>query len=206
MIQAAIFRFTPNCFVGIGRPSHTYSLTVCNLLRSSPYFFKNKHHGTLTTSRRYGTVYRCLYYALNKRDWYDGKGHEGYPERMGWTKDNLLGIVPPGEDGPPFGKDNEQPRDDATIERFFQSWLYFGTAIEFFKVGGGHILETESFLVLLPIPEPGKAQAEHSDSGGYTDSRTMLHAPAPCYKSQRAFTVGHKSSYQVTNRITKGIL
>jgi hypothetical protein len=97
------------------------------------------------------------YYAPDKRDWYDGKGHEKYPERMGWTRDNLLGIVHPGENGPPFGKENGQPRDDAAIERFFQSWLYFGTAIEFFKVGGGHILDTESFLVLQPPTEPGKA-------------------------------------------------
>jgi hypothetical protein len=77
---------------------------------------------------------------------------------MGWTKDNLLGIVPPGEDSPPFGKDNEQPRDDATIERFFQSWLYFGTAIEFFKVGGDMFLRLSpsSFCCRYQSPERPK--------------------------------------------------
>jgi hypothetical protein len=78
--------------------------------------------------------------------------------QKGWAGPKITSsVLFPGEDGPPFGKDNEQPRDDATIERFFQPWLYFGTAIEFFKVGGGHVLDTESFLVLLPPPESGKA-------------------------------------------------
>jgi hypothetical protein len=56
-----------------------------------------------------------------------------------------------------FGKENGQPRDDAAIERFFQSWLWLETAIEFFKVGGGHVFDAESFLILLPPAEPPKA-------------------------------------------------
>jgi hypothetical protein len=95
------------------------------------------------------------YYAPDKSDWYDGKGHGGYPERMGWSKDNLLGHVPRGQNWPPFGTNkNGKPRKNEDIERFFQTWLYFGTAIEFFKVGGIRTLTTEDFMSRA---EPGHA-------------------------------------------------
>lgn len=78
------------------------------------------------------------YYAPDQRDWYDGKGHEGYPKRMGWTEQQLLGQVPivPGENTSPFGTDAKgKPRENADVERFFQTWLYFGTVTEFLNAG-----------------------------------------------------------------------
>jgi hypothetical protein len=87
------------------------------------------------------------YYAPDaKRDWYDCEGHQEYPQRMGWREEDLLGNVPEDEEGPPFGSDKEgNPRKPLDIERFFQTWLFFGTAIEVLKAGGIHAT-TEDFL------------------------------------------------------------
>jgi hypothetical protein len=84
------------------------------------------------------------YYAPDEHDWYDGKGHEGYPKRMGWTEQQLLGQVPipPGEKGSPFGTDAKgNLRKNLDIERFFQTWLYFGTVTEFLNAGHAPGLE-----------------------------------------------------------------
>ncbi len=69
-------------------------------------------------------------------DWYVGP-FEAYPARMGWSEENLRADVPPHSDAPPFGRDakgmKRQPED---IEHFFQTQLFFGTAIEVLKPGG----------------------------------------------------------------------
>lgn len=91
------------------------------------------------------------YYCPNgESDWYDGKGHEGYPARMGWSKQDLLGNAPPGQGGSHFGVNaNGTARHFADIERFFHTWLFFGTVIEFLKAGNVPALSgitTASFL------------------------------------------------------------
>lgn len=90
------------------------------------------------------------YYAPKEKDWYDMKGYAGYPRRMGWSDDALLGKE---SSAAPFGSSVGQPRTDEDIVRFFQTWLYFGTAIEFFKVAGGHVLNTESFIYRVNHPD-----------------------------------------------------
>src|SRR4051812_15744436 len=64
---------------------------------------------------------------------------------MGWSEDDLRGYVPPGDDRPAFGKGSGKLRNNVNIERYFQAWLFFGTAIEFLRYGGVDV-PTEDFL------------------------------------------------------------
>lgn len=67
------------------------------------------------------------YYDEKAGNWFD------YPERCGWSKADLMGENE-------FGGRSE---DEVTI--FFQSWLYFGFAIEVLKAVGTHV-DTWSFV------------------------------------------------------------
>lgn len=88
------------------------------------------------------------YYVPNpESDWYDGEGFQEYPERRGWSEENLLGVASWGKEDAPFGTDEDgNPRDPKETERFFQTWLFFGTAIEVLKAGDVRDVTTESFL------------------------------------------------------------
>jgi hypothetical protein len=88
------------------------------------------------------------YYAPNPdSDWYDCEDHHEYPQRMGWSEEDLLGNVSGDDEISPFGTDEEgYPRKPEDIERFFQTWLFFGTAIEVLKAGGVRHVTTEDFL------------------------------------------------------------
>lgn len=101
------------------------------------------------------------YYAPDQHDWYDGKGHDSYPKRMGWTEEELLGQVPvsPGGEGSPFGTDrNGKPRTDEDIQRFFQTWLYFGTVTEFLNAGHAPHLLKVTTGVFVGQPGPGRVR------------------------------------------------
>ena len=57
---------------------------------------------------------------------YDGQGIDGFPERMGWRIDRILGPV----------RLNERESQIKTPGALLQSWLYFGMICEFFQIGG----------------------------------------------------------------------
>lgn len=81
-----------------------------------------------------------------QHEWYSGPSHAEYPEKMGWSEDNLRAHVGPGWNDPPFGTDSSgNLRKNEDIEHFFQTWLFFGTAIEVLKLGGVDVT-TEDFL------------------------------------------------------------
>jgi hypothetical protein len=54
---------------------------------------------------------------------YDGENFFDFPQRKGWTKVRLHECLDPG-------------KQQAGCEAFFQSWLFFGSVIEVFKVTG----------------------------------------------------------------------
>ena len=57
---------------------------------------------------------------------YDGQGIAGFPERMGWRIDRILGPVRLSERG-------SQIKSPGAL---LQSWLYFGMICDFFQIGG----------------------------------------------------------------------
>lgn len=82
-------------------------------------------------------------YEAPKEKYYDGQGFIDYPQRCGWTEEQLRGgddITKEDENGFKKKGDNDE------VEQFFQTWLFFGLAIEFFRIGGVHV-KTEDFLV-----------------------------------------------------------
>lgn len=86
-------------------------------------------------------------YAAPRSEYYDGKDFFGYPKRCGWNKKDLMGENS-------FGN-----RTKEQVERFFQTWLFFGMAIEVFK-SLNITVNTEDFLCSneYPDPEPGSPQ------------------------------------------------
>lgn len=64
---------------------------------------------------------------------YDGGILSDYPERQGWTWEEVLGA------------DSYGGRSPTDVEAFFQTWLFFGLLTEAFKVCGIHI-EHEDFV------------------------------------------------------------
>lgn len=73
-------------------------------------------------------------YRASKEKYYDCQGFLGYPNRQGWTENDLC------------GEDDFGHRSKEEIEIFFQTWLYFGFVIEVFKAVG-IIVTTDDFLV-----------------------------------------------------------
>ena len=57
---------------------------------------------------------------------YDNQGIAGFPERMGWRIDRMLGPVPL----------NERQSQIKSPAALLQSWLYFGLIRDFFQIGG----------------------------------------------------------------------
>ena len=57
---------------------------------------------------------------------YDGQGIAGFPERMGWRIDRILGAV----------RLNEREVQIKSPGALLQSWLYFGVICDFFQIGG----------------------------------------------------------------------
>ena len=57
---------------------------------------------------------------------YDGQGIAGFPERMGWRMDRILGPV----------RLNEGEGQIKSPGALLQSWLYFGMICDFFQIGG----------------------------------------------------------------------
>ena len=77
--------------------------------------------------------------------WYDNKGFLTFPQRRGWTEEQLRG-------GDDRSKDDYEDKNgfkskgtDYEVEQFFQTRLFFGLAIEVMKVGAVHVT-TEDFL------------------------------------------------------------
>ncbi|KIW67659.1 hypothetical protein PV04_06891 [Phialophora macrospora] len=68
-------------------------------------------------------------YAGKKR--YDRGAFHTYPDRTGWKKEEFLS---------PNGL---QGRNKSDMEAFFQTWLYFGTLISIFNIGGVALKETD---------------------------------------------------------------
>jgi len=103
-------------------------------------------------------------YNVDESEYYDDKGFIGFPQRRGWTEQDLLGL------------NNFGNRSDKDVESFFQTWLFFGMAIEILKAAGirahtkdflrpehegtGHVVNTETLRSMLvewkmhwPLPE-----------------------------------------------------
>lgn len=86
-------------------------------------------------------------YEAPQGEWYDGEGFIDYPQRRGWTEEQLRGgddttkedyLDPNG-----FRAKGNNLKD---VEQFFQTWLFFGLVIDFLQMG--HVeAKTEDFLV-----------------------------------------------------------
>ena len=78
-------------------------------------------------------------YAAPKDQWYEHDNVFGnfidYPGRKLWSEDDL------------HGKNRFSGRPDQSVEQFFQTWLFFGFAIEFFRLGDIDDVLTGEFLV-----------------------------------------------------------
>ncbi|KUL81574.1 hypothetical protein ZTR_09851 [Talaromyces verruculosus] len=74
-----------------------------------------------------------ILYRASKENYYHGQGFFDYPSRQGWTENDLR------------GENNFGQRSNKDVEIFFQTWLYFGLAIEIFKAVGIAVV-TEDFL------------------------------------------------------------
>ncbi|RHZ46915.1 uncharacterized protein CDV56_101974 [Aspergillus thermomutatus] len=88
--------------------------------------------------------------------WYDHKGFLDYPERRGWTNDQL----PDGDttkEGYLEGNGFRLKGTDSKVEEFFQTWLFFGLVIEVLKMGGVSA-ETEDFLEVRDLADPGEVE------------------------------------------------
>jgi hypothetical protein len=101
--------------------------------------------------------YRCV-------EKYDRQDFFGYPQRKGWTQEDL------------HGDKNFGGRSSEEVESFFQSWLYFGTLISVFNIGRIRIKSSDfittseggSFLTTKLLPSkilawrakvPGKVES-----------------------------------------------
>ena len=90
-------------------------------------------------------------YETPKSEWYGSKGFLEFPNSMGCSEKDLSGEVQWGDEYP-FGRSQNLPRKKKDIENFFQTWLYFGLAIEVFKIAGIK-MTTEDFLIPTPLGE-----------------------------------------------------
>ncbi|KAF3931325.1 hypothetical protein ABW19_dt0206135 [Dactylella cylindrospora] len=101
-------------------------------------------------------------YGVEESGFYDGQGFFDYPQRKGWTEDDLMGL------------NNFGNRSDKEVINFFQTWLFFGMGIEVLGAAGikaetkdfvrpgetGYIVNTEALPAMLvqwkklwPLPE-----------------------------------------------------
>ena len=80
-------------------------------------------------------------YKAKQCEFYDDDDFMDYPKRKGWSEQDLLGIND-------FGG-----RSDEEVENFFQTWLFFGFAIEILKAAGLTVT-TEDFLAPEPTESP----------------------------------------------------
>lgn len=85
-------------------------------------------------------------YEAPKKDWYDGQGFIDYPQRCGWTEEQLRGGDDTTKEDYLDANGFKAKGSEYEVEQFFQTWLFFGLMIEFLKIGGVHV-QTEDFLV-----------------------------------------------------------
>ncbi|QGA20737.1 hypothetical protein EYB26_008445 [Talaromyces marneffei] len=85
-------------------------------------------------------------YEAPKKDWYDGKGFMNYPQRRGWTEEQLRGGDDTTKEDYLDTNGFKTKGSESEVEQFFQTWLFFGQVIEFLQIGGIHV-QTEDFLV-----------------------------------------------------------
>jgi hypothetical protein len=72
-------------------------------------------------------------YNVDEPEYYDDQGFFDFPQRRGWSEQDLLGV------------NNFGNRSDEEVESFFQTWLFFGMAIEILKAAGIGV-HTKDFL------------------------------------------------------------
>lgn len=84
-------------------------------------------------------------YEAPEKDWYDNRGFKDYPERRGWTEEQLQGGVDLEVEDFRDPNGFHTKGEPYEVERFFHTWLFFGLAIEFFHLGGVTIT-TEDLL------------------------------------------------------------
>ncbi|KUL87468.1 hypothetical protein ZTR_04606 [Talaromyces verruculosus] len=85
-------------------------------------------------------------YEAPKTNRYDGQGFLDYPQRCGWTEEQLRGGDDTTKEDYLDANGFKKKGSDDEVEQFFQTWLFFGLLIEFLKIGGVHV-QTEDFLV-----------------------------------------------------------
>ena len=90
-----------------------------------------------------------IIYNSREKGYYDHKGFEDYPDRQGYSTQDLSGT-----NG--FGGRNAED-----VKQFFQTWLFFGLIIEFFAAFGENVT-TEQFL----RPSSGNEQHRIVDTSG----------------------------------------
>jgi hypothetical protein len=85
-------------------------------------------------------------YEAPQKDWFDGQGFIDYPQRCGWTEEQLRGGDDTTKEDYLDANGFKAKGSEYEVEQFFQTWLFFGLMIEFLKIGGVHV-QTEDFLV-----------------------------------------------------------
>ena len=89
-------------------------------------------------------------YSAKEDQYYEnlGTGFHEHPKRAGWADDETLIQPKEGENylGGTVVGEEDKSRTDEEIERFFQTWLFFGLLIEVFSLSGIHVT-TKDFLV-----------------------------------------------------------
>jgi len=100
-------------------------------------------------------------------------GFLNYPDQNGWSKEDLM------------GKDKFGGRTEEEVQAFFQTWLYFGCAIEVFGAAGVEVStadfldSTKQFVSTIRLPEKIREwgrrvkMMDHSGLGSTTDCRVM---------------------------------
>ncbi|KAL4948694.1 hypothetical protein BDW69DRAFT_175987 [Aspergillus filifer] len=100
------------------------------------------------------TPYITIPYSAPRSKWYADEGFHIFPSTRGWSQSNLRGgdDLRLGAAHDPHGFHTKG--SDEEVEQFFQTWLFFGLAIDVLKVGKVPV-GAEDFLKPLPWDEPG---------------------------------------------------
>jgi hypothetical protein len=85
-------------------------------------------------------------YEAPKTNWYDNESFIDFPQRCGWSEEQLRGGDDTATEDYLDKNGFHTKGKDYEVEQFFQTWLFFGLVIEFMKLGGV-VVTTEHFLV-----------------------------------------------------------
>ena len=104
-------------------------------------------------------------YDGQEEDYYEkqqGKGFFDFPKRLGWVDEEVWAQPKADEDlmGGVVESEDEKHREPWEVEKFFQTWLFFGLIIEVFTLSGISV-STDDFLVPFAQKTIHKPQKSH---------------------------------------------